>query len=66
MQISNLEKIKELGFIEIKKNIFEFKSLKAAIYEDYIFFRYCGKDLPIIEDINQLTHLIKGLYNENK
>lgn len=36
--------------------------IKAIIYGEYITFKYCGKELPIIDKIESIEKIIQGIY----
>ena len=58
----NIEALKELGFNEFKKGKFIYMDLRAYIFQDYIFFKYDGRDLPLIDKIESIKKIIEGIY----
>lgn len=61
MKIINLE---HLGFKQSNKSTIQYKDIQGKISGEYIFFSYCGKSLPIMDDEDQLKTLIRGIYGE--
>lgn len=66
MQVEKLEQLVEVGFKKANSKTYIYKDIKATIYHDYIFFKYRGKEIPVIDTVENVKHLIKGLYNEDK
>lgn len=66
MQVEKLSQLEEIGFNRVNSKTYTYKDIKATIYHDYIFFKYSGKEIPVIDEVENMKHLIKGLYNEDK
>jgi len=62
MKANLLNEILEIGFQKSGKK-YVFKDISATVFERYIFFKYSGKDLPIIDSIDRLKMIIKGIYD---
>jgi hypothetical protein len=60
----NIEQLKQLGFKEINPKKLVYKDVTAYMPLDgtYIFFKYCGKELPIISEISTIKKLLEGIY----
>lgn len=60
----NINKLKELGFKKLNPRKYVFKDLIAylPLEGEYIFFKYNGKDLPIINNIKSIKKIIEGIY----
>lgn len=65
MKADKLNELLEIGFTHEKKQKYFFKEIEAEVFEGYIFFRYCNMRLPIIDEVDNIKHLIKGIYNIN-
>lgn len=58
----NIKSLIDLGFKEIKKETYAYIDIKTTIYGAYITFKYCGKELPIIDKIESIEKIIQGIY----
>ena len=63
MEASYLPELEAIGFkrkVGTKK--ISYKDITGEIFDKYIFFKYCGKSLPIGSSMDQLKNLLRGLY----
>ncbi len=57
--------LKEIGFAKPKNGfVYSYRDITARQHEEYFFFKYCGKDLPISSSMESLKLLIAGIYGE--
>lgn len=60
----NIEGLKQIGFKEVnsKKLIYEDIVAYMPLEGEYISFKYNGKQFPIIDKVESIEMIIKGIY----